>query len=403
VRHVSLALLAGLIGAGVGGAGDWPGFRGPGGGGVSEDRGLPVKWGKEDGQRWRVELPGRGLSAPVIADGRVYVTACSGYREGRLHVLCFAAADGKKLWERQFASTGNTGCHPKTCMAAPTPVSDGQAVYALFATGDLAALDRDGDLLWYRSLVGDYPNLTNQVGMAASPALAGDVLLLPMENAGDSFRAGIDRKTGRNLWRVPAPRDINWVSPIVIGQGKDAVAVFSTEGEAVGCDPADGRVRWRLKKEGSAQLASPVAGGGLLFVPGRDFRAVRPGPDGVTPEVLWRTARLQVGYASPVFYQGRIYALTPVGITCLDANTGEVVWEPMRIKGPFAASPVLADGKIYVVNEEGVTTVVRLGDRPEVLARNDLGETILATPAIADGALFLRSDRHLWCIGEKKK
>src|SRR5262249_56596500 len=131
-----------------------------------------------------------------------------------LHVLCYDEQTGKKLWARQCPATGNTACHPTTSMAAPTPVSDGKAVYALFATGDLAALDLDGTLLWYRSLVGDYPDVSNQVGMASSPALYRNVLLLPMENAIDSFSAGVDTKTGKNLWRVKRARSINWVTPV---------------------------------------------------------------------------------------------------------------------------------------------------------------------------------------------
>src|SRR5258708_17987812 len=133
------------------GAAEWTGFRGPGA--VSEEKGLPVKWSKTEGLRYKVELPGRGLSNPIISKGRIFLTACSGYREKRLHVLCFDEATGKKLWERQFTATGNTACHPTTNMAAPTPVTDGKTVFALFGTGDVAALDLDGGLLWYRSLV----------------------------------------------------------------------------------------------------------------------------------------------------------------------------------------------------------------------------------------------------------
>src|SRR5262249_53280873 len=150
--------LCGLLLAGLGWAGDWTQFRGPDGG-VAHETGLPVKWGPEQGLRWKAELPGRGGSNPVIASGRGFVTASSGYRQNRLHVLCFDADTGQKLWERQLAATGSTACHPMTCMAAPTPVTDGQHVYALFATADLVALDRDGNLLWYRSLAGDYPTI----------------------------------------------------------------------------------------------------------------------------------------------------------------------------------------------------------------------------------------------------
>src|SRR5262249_34477876 len=144
----ALAFLLGLSPATT--AGDWPQVRGPRAGGGSDEKGLPTNWGTPQGPRGKVDLPGRGGSSPIVVGGRVYVTASSGIDDKRLHVLCFDVATGKKLWERQFWGTGNSACHPKTCMAAPTPVTDGERVYALFATGDLACLDKDGNLIWYR-------------------------------------------------------------------------------------------------------------------------------------------------------------------------------------------------------------------------------------------------------------
>jgi outer membrane protein assembly factor BamB len=397
-----VALVGALVFAGLALAGDWPQFRGPGGSAVSEETGLPVKWSQKENVRWKANLPGRGLSSPVIAGGRLYLTACSGYRQERLHVLCFDAAGGKKLWERQFTATGDTVCNSKTCMAAPTPVSDGKHVYALFATGDLAALDTDGNLLWYRSLAGDYPKITNQVGMAASPVLAGDTLLLPLENVGDSFAAALDAATGKNLWKLPRARDINWVTPLVLPLEGRSAALFETAGEITAYDLKTGRVRWSYKGDGLASVSSPVAGkDGVVFVSGRQMLALKPGPDGTTPEVLWRSPRLTSSYTTPLYHAGRVYGLTGTGVTCLDAMTGELAWQ-QRVRGPFWASPVIADGKLYVVNEAGSTTVIGLGEQPQVLAVNPLEETILATPAIAGGALYLRSDQHVYCIGARK-
>ncbi len=146
---------------------DWGGFRGTDGRGISEEKELPLKWSKTDGLRWKAALPGRGLSCPVVAGGRVYLTACAGASQERLLMLCFDAAGGRELWRRELRATGSTQCNGKTCMAAATPAADGRRVVALFATGDLAAFDPDGRLLWYRSLVGDYPTIGNNVGMAA--------------------------------------------------------------------------------------------------------------------------------------------------------------------------------------------------------------------------------------------
>ncbi len=401
-RNKAIALIAVLFVGGSVRAGEWTQFRGPGGTSVSDEKNLPVEWSDTAGLRWKAELPGRGLSNPVISGGKVFITASSGYLNARLHVLAFDAATGKKLWERQFAPTGDTSCHPKSCMAANTPATDGKHVFALFGTGDLAAFDFDGNLVWYRSLVGDYPTITNQVGMAASPVVFKDTLLLPMVNAGESFVAGLDTKTGRNRWKQERTRDINWVTPLVLTDGQRAEALFQTPRELTSYDVETGKVNWSFGGNGEklSEVSSPFSGGGMVFVPGNEFLALKPSPNGSTPAPEWK-AKLSLGYTSAVYHQDRIYGLSQTGVTCLGAKDGKEVWK-QRAAGPFSASPVLADGKLYVVSEDGKTTVIKLGDKPEVLAVNSVGETILATPAISGGAIFLRSDKHLYCIGAKK-
>jgi outer membrane protein assembly factor BamB len=398
MKRIAYVFLFTALAGGAAASGEWAGFRGPSGSGVSEEAGLPTKWGKDEGLRWKVALPGRGLSNPVIAGGRVYLTACSGYREKRLHVLCLDEATGKRLWERQFAATGSTACHPMTNMAAPTPVTDGRAVYALFATGDLAAIDRDGTLRWYRSLVGDYPQVTNQVGMAASPVLAGDVLCLPMENAGDSFVAGVDKHTGKNLWRRKRASTINWVTPLVLNA--DTV-LFQNDGEATAVDPKTGKERWNFQG-GLTSIPSPTHGDGVVFLTGGQIRAVRPRQDGSKPEVVWEGPAITGGYPSPVYHRGQLYGLTNAAVVCLSAADGKEVWR-QRVEGPFAGSPVIADGRLYAVNQKGRAFVVDVsGEKPKLLARNDVEDTILATPAIANGGIYLRSDKWLYCVGAKK-
>src|SRR5579884_1213893 len=381
-------------------AGDWPQFRGPGGTGVSEEKGLPVKWSTTENVRWKAELPGRGVSSPVIAGGRIYVTAASAYRDRRLHILCIDASNGKKLWERQLAATGSTQCHPKTSMAAPTPVTDGRHVYTLFATGDLAAFNRDGDLLWYRALERDYPEITNQVGMAASPVLAGDTLLLPLENAGDSFALGVDVKTGRNRWKVPRRRDINWVTPTIMNFRGKTAALFQTAGEITAHDATNGEILWSYKGKDLGSVPSPALVDDLVIVPGTPSVALRVLSNGNT-EVVWKSRKLKAAYASPVVYKDRIYAMTDIGVSCLDAATGQEIWRE-RLGHGFSASPIIADGKLYVAKEEGDTSVIEVGEQPKILANNDLKEPLLATPAISNGAIFLRTEKHLYCIAAKK-
>jgi outer membrane protein assembly factor BamB len=377
-------------------AADWPQFRGPGGRAVSEDAAVPVAWGPDQNIRWKIPLPGRGVSGPVILGGRLFLTASSGYRDRHLHVLCFDAASGKRLWERQLAPTGSTTCNPKTCMAAPTPAADRRAVYALFACGDLAAFDHDGNLLWYRSLAGDYPDAANQVGMAASPVVAGDTLLLPMENPADSYAAGLDVRTGKNRWKHPRAKDINWVTPMVAEiQGKRC-AVFQTSQDITAYDPDSGEVRWRFSSEPTSTVPSPLVSKDTVFVAGGQYLALRPTATGA-PEVLWLSNKMGLHYASPIYYQERIYGLTSIGLSCIDAANGKFLWQE-RARGLFWASPLVIDGKVYVTNEEGLTLVIQTGDKPKVLARNELKDTILATPAVADGALYFRSNHYLYCI-----
>jgi outer membrane protein assembly factor BamB len=359
-----------------------------------------VRWSETEGIRWRVDLPGRGLSSPIISGERVYLTACTGVNQDRLHVLCYDAATGSRRWERQFWATGLTGCHPKTCMAAPTAATDGERVYALFATNDLVCLDADGTLVWYRSLARDYPNITNQVGMAASPVLFADTLVVSLETDAEACAIGIDKHTGQNRWRVERNLGINWVSPTIVRRGRSAELLLQSRGDISAYDPATGERKWSHRATGLDQISSPIANGESVFVPAGQLVALRPRTNGDEPEILWQSNKLRAATASPVLYQGRLYAVNSAGVvTCGDPETGEVLWQE-RIKGTYSASPVAGDDKLYFVNEEGLTTVLDTKSENRVLASNPLGETILGSPAISGSRIFLRSDKHLFCIGE---
>lgn len=396
MKTMTTTLAAALLGATALVAGDWTQFRGPGAAGVSDETGLPLRWGKTENVAWAADLPGRGLSNPVIVGGRVFVTACSGHQQDRLHVLCLDASSGKPLWQRQLWATGSTMCHPKTNMAAPTPATDGRRLYALFATCDLACLDFDGNLLWYRALAKDYPTVGNNVGLASSPVLAGDTLVLFLENAGESFALGVDKSTGQNRWKVARDREINWVTPLVRG---DSVLFLSTRGLAAH-DAKTGERRWLFESKGLSTIPSPVSADGLILVPaGGQVLALREADQGPPTEV-WRSPKLGSSYATPLYYRGRAYNVNSTTgiVTCVDAADGKVLGQSSRLKGPFSASPVAADGRLYLVSEEGTTFVVEAEPTLKLLATNPLGETVLASPAIAGGAIYLRSDQHLFCI-----
>jgi outer membrane protein assembly factor BamB len=374
---------------------DWPQFRGPNGLGVSADTNLPVNWSKTDGHRWKVTLPARGVSSPVIAGGIVYLTSASGQRGDRLHVLAYDAKTGVKLWQRQFAATGSTLCHPQTNMAAPTPVADATGVYALFASGDIACVDREGSLRWYRSLVGDYPTICNQVGMASSPVLADGKFIVPMDNAGESFLAALDLKTGENLWKVNRPRDNNWTSPVVRPTGATPEIIFPTGSEIVAYDAATGKKLWGHKAKGG-MIPSPSIVENVIYVPGTEALQYDAGK----LKSLW-TAKLSGGMSSPLVYNDALYAVNSAGVmNAVSRSTGKALWNE-RASGKCSASCIAGDGKVYAFDEKGKTTVFKAGDTAEVLATNDLGEEILGTPAISNGALYIRTDKSLFCIGGK--
>jgi outer membrane protein assembly factor BamB len=378
-------------------ASDWPQFRGISGSGVSTEKGLPVKWSQKEGITWKVEIPGRGVSSPIVVGDRIYITSNSGYRQDRLHVLCYAAHDGKLLWQRQLTATGNTGCHPLTTMAAPTPVATKDAVYALFATGDVASFDKEGNLLWYRSLTGDYPTIANQVGMASSPVLWKDLLIVPMENSGESFLAGISTKDGKNVWKIERPREINWVTPAIRVKGDKAEVIFQNRVDLTAYDADSGKKLWTYKTEGGS-ISTPILVDDKVLVPTRGLALIQP--EGDQAKQLWKTAKLGNHSATAVYYKDKIYNLSgAVALVCGDPKTGEVFWQ-QRVKGKYWASPIIADDKAYVFNDAGLATVIQLSETPEELSTNDLGEEILGTPAISDSSLFIRTSKSLYRIGK---
>jgi outer membrane protein assembly factor BamB len=236
--------------------------------------------------------------------------------------------------------------------------------------------------------------------MAASPTLWKDVLIVHLENAGESFGVGIDTATGRNRWKVDRTRKINWTTPVVIDNAGQAQVLFLNGSELAAYDPATGKKLWAREGDG-ATTPSPAWGKDMMVVPGSELVALKLPVEQGKPQVLWSSNRLRPATASPILYQGKVYTVSGAGIlNCGDIKTGEPIWQ-QRLKGPFSSSPIAADGKVYLFNEAGTGFVVRVGDKPELVASNELGETILATPAIANGAIFIRSDQHLWCIGAK--
>ncbi len=402
---LSAAVLLALAVALPASAADWPQFRGPAGDGIAPDTRLPTSL-DAGAVAWSVNLPGRGISSPVIIGKRVFVTASSGARQDRLHVLCFNLADGSLLWERQFWATGRTQTHEKISAATPSPASDGQRIFAIFSSNDCAALDLDGNLLWFRGLGRDYPNASNSLGMSSSLVVADGVVVAQVENDSESFTAGLDAVTGVNRWKMDRPKKANWTSPVLVkgADGKTVVALQSAKGVS-GVEPATGRVVWNYD-QGASTVPSTTVSQGRLYVPSQGLTVLEPSADGTAPKQLWRAAQLRPGTPSPVVVGNRVFTLNDGGIlSCADTTDGKRLWQ-MRLKGPFSSTPVVAGGVLYCVNEKGLVQVIdpsRVTDpeKPEVALASelDLGQTVIGTPSIAAGSLFVRSDGKLWRIG----
>ena len=381
-------------------AGDWPQFRGPSGTGVADEKNLPTTWSATENVRWKAEIPGRSVSSPVVSAGRVYAASASGVNCEKLHVVCFDAKDGKQLWQREIKATGNTGCHPKSSMAAPTPVANADGVFVLFATADLVAFDKDGNLKWYRSLAGDYPKIANQVGMASSPILWNDVLVVPMDSDGESFLAGLDAKHGRNLWKIERPKDINWVTPALRQVGAKTELLFQGRLGLTAYEPASGKKIWNHATE-SMTVPMPVVMDDQVLMMGRGVVCLKPMGDS-SPEVVWTSQKLSSGYSTPLVYKEHIYNVSGAGVlTCTD-KMGKEIWQERLKKGKYWASAIAADGKIFVCNDEGICSILQAGgEKPEVLATNDVKEEIMGTPAIANGTIYIQTVKRLYCIGKK--
>ncbi len=384
-------------------AADWPQFRGYPGTPAPAVTPPPTRW-NVDGTNvaWRAELPGRGVSSPIVVGDHVFVTCNTGHPHHRLHVLCFDGRTGRRLWDRQLWPTGSTSHHPKTCLAAPTPASDGSHVFAFYSSNDLACFDLDGNLLWQRGLTWDYPQARISLGMASSPVVTDGTVVVQVEADADAFSVGVDAATGETRWKRNRKRKANWASPIlwsptdgatplVVLQGSDGVEVVRARtGQLVARYLAD-----------TSTISSSAARGPLLFVPSNGLTAVRLPSDGSDLSVVWKQIRLRPTTASPLVHDGRLYVVSGSILKCADPASGRLHWQ-LRLRGPFSSSPVAAGRFLYVFNEDGVGFVVELGQRGRVVSQNPLGQTILATPALVDGALFVRSDRFLWKIAAER-
>ncbi len=415
-----LPTLALLLSAGATvAAGNWPQWRGPDQNGVSAERNLPLKWGAAENVAWKLAMPDRSGSTPIVWGERVFLNASEG---DELSLWCVDRSKGAVLWKRKLGG-GNVKMR-KHNMSSPSPVTDGKTVWVMTGTGVLKSFDFEGRELWSRDIQKDYGQFGLNWGYASSPLLHGDSLYVQvlhgMNTDDPSYVLRLDKKTGKTLWRVERPTDAvrespdAYTTPALLSYGKTLEVVVSGGDYVTGHDPATGKELWRAgglnpdREPFYRVVASPIAFDGLVYVPTRvkPLLVLRAGGRGDVSKshLAWSTPN-GPDVPTPVTDGKYFYVVNDRGIVwCLDAKTGKEVYAQQRLKpGTYSGSPVLADGKIYVTNEDGVTSVIKAGPQFEVLAENDLAEYTLSSPAVSDGQIFIRTSGHLYCIGQRKK
>ena len=382
-------------------AADWPQFRGPNSSGVSGDRQPPSDWSEGQNIAWKADLPGRGPSSPIVIGNRVVVTCSSGVNQDRLHVICFDATNGNQLWQRQFWATGRTLSHPSSANAAPTPVSDGKLIFAFYSSNDLICLDLDGNLKWLRGVGHDFPHAGNDVGMSSSPVIVGDLVIVQVECQGDSFATGIDKYHGETRWRIDRPLQANWTSPVAMSSDKSGAGIVLLQSPAhITAHEADtGKQIWEYRAACEG-IPSAAVSGGLIYVPSKGMTALRPSSS-PEPEVVWNVSTLLPGASSPIVHDGHLFTINRAGVlSCADTADGQVLCR-VRLSGEFWGSPALVVNRLYCFGQNGAAQVVEIsadGRRGEIVGKGQLEGPIQCSPAVADGALYVRSDRHLWKI-----
>jgi outer membrane protein assembly factor BamB len=428
---------AALAAAAPSGTTEWAQFRGPDGQGVSTEKGLPDDWSATRNVIWKTAIPGRGYSSPVVWGDRIFLTTAielepvpgakgvehiidghpyvhpQGVGADRRHsfkVIAIDARHGRVVWERTaYEGLPYDTRHKKGSFASQTPVTDGKLLWTYFGSeGLLFTYDMEGNLKWKASLGGIK---TVGVGVGTSPVLYKDVLILQCDedNGDKSFIVALDKRTGKQVWRVPRKVQVSWATPVLVrAGGRDELITSGTEW-IIAYAPATGAELWRAKGLGSNAVPSPVVVGDVVVLsagyPEKLAMGIRAGGSGDvtdTPRVLWKYTKGTAYVPSPIAYGDLVYLVTDKAIlTALDARTGEVKYEGGRVPVPatLMASPVAYEGKILLSSMEGDTFVIKAGPVHEVLRTNTLGEPIAASPAIAKGRIYIRGENNLYAIG----
>lgn len=391
---------------------NWTRFRGPNGQSVSREKNLPVHWSADENIVWKTSIPGNGWSSPIVYDDRVFLTTTT--EDGvSCHVICVNRKDGGIAWNTEVHRQVPGAKRLQNSYATPTPVTDGKLVYAVFYDGTVVAVDFSGKRVWKNSQI----KFFSLHGLGASPILAHGQLIMPFDGSSreestigfkvpwkDAVVLSLDTATGEVRWKGKRGESrVGHVTPILVDEGAQLI---SAGGDRVqGHDARTGERIWSIYSQGEGVTPSPVVGDGLLFTSSGfeapTIRAIRLGGEGDVTEthIAWEQKKGVPALASPLYVRPYLYTITRDNILhCIEAATGEIVWV-QRLEGVHWASPILADGRIYILSEDGLTLVLRPGSKYDEIARNRLDETCFASMAVSQGHFYIRSAKHLYSIG----
>lgn len=433
---IAISLAVSLL-AHTASAGNWPQWRGPDGSGVSNEKDLPSEWSPGKNIKWKTPIDGRAHSSPIVWGNKIFLTTAlegvevpgakavthmlddkefvhpdsvGANKKHTFKVLCLDRDSGKILWQATaWEGTPYDNRHRKSSYAASTPVTDGKMVYAFFGTEGLYAYDFKGKLAW-KAHLGNIATLG--MGAATSPILFENLVIVQAdENNGDaSFIIALDKKTGKEVWKTSRKGvQVSWSTPLLVRTATRSELIASGTEFVIAYDPATGKELWRHKGLESNAVPSPVANNEFVYLaagyPAKIALAIRLGQNGDltgTANAPWKYAKGTAYVPSPILYGDYLYLTTDRGIlTALDAKTGEVKYEGQRppVPATFTASPVAFEGKILMTSEDGDTFIIKAGPKHEILGTNSIGEAVYASPAIADGRIFIRGEKNLYCIG----
>ncbi len=396
---------------------NWPQWRGPKLDGTSDERNLPIKWSMTENIAWKLAMPERSASAPIVWGEKVFLSVAE---DKNIYLWCIDRQQGNMLWKRLLG--GENRRQRKQNMSSPSPVSDGSNVWVMTGTGIIKCFDFAGGEIWSRDIQKEYGRFGMNHGYSSSPLLYEDSLYLQVVHGTKtdepSYVLRIEKKTGKTVWRIERPSNAvresldSYATPALLKEG-EVVQIVVLGGDCMtGHDVGSGKEVWRANGLNPTQnpvfhaVASPVVFDGVIYAPARvkPFTAFRTGghADITNTHRLW-THSNGPHVTTPVTDGQYLYSVSDNGVMwCINAKTGEDIYGRQRLNpGTYSASPVLADGKIYITNEDGLTNVVKAGPKFEILAENQLDGYCLSTPAISDGQIFIRTAENLYCIGKR--